>query len=114
MPVLLVTGGGKGIGAATARLAIERGYRVCISYRRDAPADIDGAVAIRADSSVETDVVRLFQEIDQHVGQVDALVNNAATHETQMLLDQGCQSDPCAIGQRSPSAYEPVASSEYD
>ena len=88
MPVLLVTGGGKGIGAATARLAVERGYRVCISYRGDTAEPIDGVIAIQADSSVEADVARLFKEIDERLGPIDGLVNNAATLETQMRLDQ--------------------------
>ena len=73
--VVLITGGGRGIGAATARLAASRGYAVCVNYRtnRQAAARVVGdiqaaggrAVAIAADVAVEADVVRLFDECDQ-------------------------------------------------
>lgn len=97
-PVMLVTGGGRGIGRATARLASQRGYAVCVNYRNDAEAAgsivdeiVRGggeAIAIQADASVEADVVRLFETLDERLGRIDALVNNAATLETQMRLDQ--------------------------
>jgi NAD(P)-dependent dehydrogenase (short-subunit alcohol dehydrogenase family) len=84
--VALVTGGSRGIGAATARLAASRGYRVVVNYVRDAVAadalvaelSRDGeAIAARADVSVEADVQRLFGDIDRRYGRLDALVNNA-------------------------------------
>lgn len=79
--VMLVTGGGRGIGAATARLAAERGYAVCINYLRDAAAEKlakeIGGIAVAADVSVEADVVRLFETIDAKLGRIGALVNNA-------------------------------------
>ena len=79
--VLLVTGGGRGIGAATARLAAERGYAVCINYLRDTAAEKlakeIGGIAVAADVSVEADVVRLFETIDAKLGRISALVNNA-------------------------------------
>ncbi|MGN6524162.1 MAG: SDR family NAD(P)-dependent oxidoreductase, partial [Actinomycetes bacterium] len=69
-PVLLVTGGGRGIGAATARLGAERGYRVCLTYREDADsaqqvvdqiaAGGGRAEAIRADVRDESDVIAAF------------------------------------------------------
>jgi len=91
--VLIVTGGGRGIGAATARLAAERGYTVCVNYLRDrraaeAVASICGnGIAVQADISVEAEVVALFEEVDRRLGRVTALVNNAATLEHQMRLD---------------------------
>jgi NAD(P)-dependent dehydrogenase (short-subunit alcohol dehydrogenase family) len=95
--VLLVTGGGRGIGAATARLAAARGYAVCVNYQRNHEAagrvvqDIEAAgghaVAVAADVSVEADVVRLFEMVDQQLGRISALVNNAAVLEKQMRLD---------------------------
>ena len=95
---LLVTGGSRGIGAATARLAAQRGFAVCISYLRNttaADAVVGGiiasggrAVAIAADVGIETEVVRLFEEIDTHFGPVTALVNNAGILEQQMRVDQ--------------------------
>jgi len=95
--ILLVTGGSRGIGAATARLAASRGYDVCVNYRRNKDAasrvvsDVEAAgrraVAVAADVSVEADVVRLFGSCDRQLGRLDALVNNAAILETQMRLD---------------------------
>lgn len=95
--ILLVTGGGRGIGAATARMAAARGYDVCVNYRanKDAAskvaADVQAAgrraVAVPADVSIESDVVRLFETCDRELGRVDALVNNAAILERQMRLD---------------------------
>ena len=94
--VLLITGGSRGIGAETARLAARRGYAVCINYRsrqteaealvselRAAGAD---AVAVQADVSVESEVVRLFTAVDDF-GTLRALVNNAGTLESQCRLE---------------------------
>jgi NAD(P)-dependent dehydrogenase (short-subunit alcohol dehydrogenase family) len=82
-PVVLVTGGSRGIGAATARLAAQRGYAVAISYRTDAAAadevvrDLPGpAIALPADVADESDVARLFAAVDEF-GPLRALVNNA-------------------------------------
>ena len=95
--VLLITGGSRGIGAATARLAAARGYDVCVNYRRNRDA-ADGvvneiqaagarALAVAADVSIEDDVRRLFDVCDTSFGRLDALVNNAGILETQMRLD---------------------------
>ena len=85
--VMIVTGGSRGIGAATARLAAKQGYAVCISYVRDrAAADAlkaeierskGQALAVRADVAVEADILNLFQQTDRALGRVTALVNNA-------------------------------------
>jgi NAD(P)-dependent dehydrogenase (short-subunit alcohol dehydrogenase family) len=95
--ILLVTGGSRGIGAATARLAAARGYDVCVNYRSNKEAasrvvsDVEAAgrraVAVAADVAVEADVVRLFEASDRQLGRLDALVNNAAILDTQMRLD---------------------------
>jgi NAD(P)-dependent dehydrogenase (short-subunit alcohol dehydrogenase family) len=95
--ILLVTGGSRGIGAATARLAAARGYDVCINFRSNKDAasrvvtDVEAAgrraIAVAADVAVEADVVRLFEACDRGLGRVDALVNNAAILEKQMRLD---------------------------
>jgi NAD(P)-dependent dehydrogenase (short-subunit alcohol dehydrogenase family) len=85
--VMIVTGGGRGIGAATARLAARKGYAVCVNYLRDRDAaeavvheirSADGrAIAVAGDVSLETDVLKLFQESDRSLGRLTALVNNA-------------------------------------
>jgi NAD(P)-dependent dehydrogenase (short-subunit alcohol dehydrogenase family) len=96
--VLLVTGGGRGIGAAVAKLAGARGFDVCISYlenRRAAEATVaeiaargGRALAVAADVASEADVVRLFGELDRELGPISALVNNAGVLERQMRVDQ--------------------------
>ncbi|QNN46061.1 SDR family oxidoreductase [Thermomonas brevis] len=96
-PVLIVTGGSRGIGAATARLGAERGYAVCVNYltaAREADALVAGiaraggrAMAVRADVSVEADVLALFDAADR-MGRLAGLVNNAGVLERQgTLLD---------------------------
>jgi NAD(P)-dependent dehydrogenase (short-subunit alcohol dehydrogenase family) len=85
--VLLITGAGRGIGAATARLAAERGYAVCINYLRDREAaealrkELEShgtqAIAVPGDVSSEADVARIFEATDRGLGRLSALVNNA-------------------------------------
>jgi NAD(P)-dependent dehydrogenase (short-subunit alcohol dehydrogenase family) len=95
-PILLVTGGSRGIGAATARLAAARGYAVCLSYRSNAAAagtvvaDIEraggDAFAVQADVASEADVLRLFAAADARPGRLAVLVNNAGILERQTTL----------------------------
>lgn len=95
--VLMITGGGRGIGAATARLAARRGYAVCVNFLRNrAAADgvaqeiRDGggrAIALAGDVAVEKDVVDLFQECDRALGPLTALVNNAGIVERQSRVE---------------------------
>ena len=95
--VVLVTGGGRGIGAATALLAARRGYAVAVNYLRDADAadevvarivaDGGDAVALQADVAVEAQVAGLFARVDARFGRLDALVSNAGVLETQMRLE---------------------------
>jgi len=94
---VLVTGGSRGIGAATARLAAERGYAVCVNYRTNqaaADAVVAGiaaaggaALAVGADVASEPDVVRLFEAVDRRLGRLDALVNNAGILERQTRVE---------------------------
>ncbi|WP_258129900.1 SDR family oxidoreductase [Achromobacter anxifer] len=96
--IMLVTGGGRGIGAAVARLAARRGYAVGVNYRSDADAanavvaDIvrggGRAVALQADVSQEDQVLRMYGELDRQLGRIDALVNNAGILERQMRVDE--------------------------
>jgi NAD(P)-dependent dehydrogenase (short-subunit alcohol dehydrogenase family) len=95
--VAIVTGGSRGIGAATARLAAARGYAVCVSYRERkdaADAVVEAiragggrAIAVGGDVAVEADVARLFETCARELGPPSALVNNAAVLETQARVE---------------------------
>ncbi len=96
-PVILITGGSRGVGAATARLAAAQGYDVAISYVSneaaaeavvaDVRAEGRRALAVRADSAEPEQVVRLFAAIDQEFGRLDVLVNNAAIIARQSRVE---------------------------
>ena len=85
--VMVITGSSRGIGAATARLAARAGYAVCVNYLHNAKAagevvdDIVSAggeaIAVHGDMSVEADIIRLFRTVDQDLGRLAVLVNNA-------------------------------------
>lgn len=95
--VILITGGSRGIGAATARLAAERGYAVAVNYHSNrgaadavvAAIEASGgkAIAVAADVASESDVVRLFATVDERFGPITALVNNAGILEHQMRVE---------------------------
>lgn len=95
--VLIVTGGSRGIGAATARLAAAEGYAVGISYLNNRAAahgvvnDIveagGEATAVAADVGIESEVVALFERVEASLGAVTALVNNAGILERQMRVE---------------------------
>ncbi|HWW99921.1 SDR family oxidoreductase [Collimonas sp.] len=96
--VMIITGSSRGIGAATALLAAERGYAVCVNYvhnRSAAEAVVaairDGggeALAVAGDVAAEADVMALFQTVDSQLGKVTALVNNAGILERQMRVEE--------------------------
>jgi len=95
--VLIVTGGGRGIGAATSTLAAERGYAVCVNFRTNRTAaervvsEIQTAggkaLAVAADVALEADVIRLFATVDVELGPLTALVNNAGILEKQTRVE---------------------------
>lgn len=95
--VLVITGGSRGIGAATALLAADRGYTVCINYKKNqmAAEEVVGkikanggkAIAVAADVSLESDVKTLFEVVDEQLGPISALVNNAGILEKQMRVE---------------------------
>ena len=94
--VVLITGGGRGIGAATARLAHQKGWSVCINYRNNNAAaekmvdeinESGGvAVSVQADVSTEEGVISLFDAVDDEFGRVHALINNAGVIAPQSPL----------------------------
>lgn len=87
-PVMLITGASRGIGAATARLAAQQGYALAINYRQNhqAAAQLHSELQqlgarvelFCADISTEAEILRLFNEIDERLGPLKVLVNNAA------------------------------------
>ena len=95
--IMIVTGGSRGIGAATALLAAQRGYAVCVNYLLNRKAADEmvrkieqigrEAIAVAADVASEQDVVRLFETVDRELGRVTALVNNAGILERQTRLE---------------------------
>lgn len=96
-PVILITGGSRGVGAATARLAAAQGYDVAISYvaneaaAQAVVADVRAlgrrALAVRADSADPDQITGLFNAIDREFGRLDVLVNNAAIIARQSRLE---------------------------
>ena len=96
-PVVLITGGSRGIGAATALAAARAGYAVAVNFHRNAAAaqavvdEIEAqggqALALQADVIQEDDVLALFAAIDTTWGRLDALVNNAG------IVDVSCRVD---------------------
>lgn len=96
-PLILITGGSRGIGAATARLAAAQGYDVALSFvsnesaARAVAADVEAlgrqALALRADSADPGQVAQMFAAIDQRFGRIDVLVNNAGMLAPQSRLE---------------------------
>ncbi len=96
--VLLVTGGGRGIGAATCRLAAEAGYRVAVNFAANeavAAALVQTiesaggeAFAIRGDVGNEADVLKMFEAVDRRFGPLNALVNNAGVVDRKSRVDE--------------------------
>ena len=97
-PVTIVTGASRGIGAATARLAAQRGHAVCVNYRSDAAAaqrvvdEILGAggaaIAMQGNVAVEAEVVRMFDAARDRLGAITGVVINAGILEQSMRLDE--------------------------
>src|SRR5215217_822173 len=94
--VILITGGSRGIGAATALLAAEKGYVVAVNYLKSKEAAENiaqkiksnggNAIAIGGDVANEEDVLLLFKETEEKLGTITALVNNAGIVQLQSLL----------------------------
>ena len=98
MPTLLITGGSRGIGAATARMAADQGYDVALTYKSNkveadkVAADIRAkgrrALTIQADAAREDDAIRTFAEVKKEFGALDVLVYNAGVSGKEYRLDQ--------------------------
>ena len=96
--IMLVTGGSRGIGAATALMAAQRGYWVAVNYTRDAQsagevvAKIKAAggraIAIKADVAIEDDVMSMFATVDRELGPLTSLVNNAGVVDVVARVSQ--------------------------
>ena len=96
--VLLVTGGGRGIGAATARQAAQAGWAVAVNYAANALAADEVVRAIRAaggralavqgDVADEAQVLRMFETVDAKLGRLNGLVNNAGVVDVTARLDE--------------------------
>jgi NAD(P)-dependent dehydrogenase (short-subunit alcohol dehydrogenase family) len=96
--ILLVTGGSRGIGAATCLLAAAQGYAVAVNYTRqaEAAAQVVGAIqaqggraiAVQGDVAQEADVLAMFQAVDAQLGRLTALVNNAGVVDMAASVDQ--------------------------
>jgi NAD(P)-dependent dehydrogenase (short-subunit alcohol dehydrogenase family) len=74
---VLITGGGRGIGAATVRLFAAKGWRVAFTWTTRQPAPGEGTSAYRCDVRNEANVTTLFRQVAADFGRIDALVNNA-------------------------------------
>ena len=96
--VLVVTGASRGIGAATAKLAADQGYDVCVNYtasqeKAEAVADHirskgKRAITVQADVGSEADIVRLFKTVDDELGPLTAFFNNAGVIDLAARVDE--------------------------
>ena len=96
--VLLVTGGGRGIGAATARLAAQQGWAVAVNYTANSLAADEvvrairagggRAMSVQADVADEAQVLAMFARIDAQFGRLGGLVNNAGVVDVSARVDE--------------------------
>ena len=96
--VLLVTGGSRGIGAATALLAAQQGWTVAVNYTANSLAADEvvraihasggTAITVQADVAEEAQVLKMFEEVDTRLGRLTGLVNNAGVVDVTARVDQ--------------------------
>ena len=99
--VLIITGGSRGIGAATALLAAREGYAVAVNYAANSLAADEvvrqirssggTALTVQADVAVEADVLAMFKKVDAKLGRLTALVNNAG------VVDMTCRVESMSL-----------------
>ena len=99
---VLVTGGNRGIGLATARALAEQGHRVAVTYRSSPPDDL---LAVQCDVTSAADVDRAFGEVEAAQGPVDVLVSNAGTTDDQLLLRMSEESFTAVVDANLTGAY---------
>ena len=97
-PVLLVTGGSRGIGAATARLAAQAGWAVAVNYTQNSQAadevvrtiraDGGQAISVQADVGDEAQIMAMFAQVDAKLGRLSGLVNNAGIVDLPSRVDE--------------------------
>ena len=97
-PVLLVTGGSRGIGAATARLAARAGWAVAVNYTQNSQAADDvvrairaeggQAISVQADVGEEAQILAMFDQVDAKLGRLSGLVNNAGIVDLPSRVDE--------------------------
>jgi NAD(P)-dependent dehydrogenase (short-subunit alcohol dehydrogenase family) len=97
-PVVLVTGGSRGIGAAVVRLAADRGWSVLINYAVNEAAaraladqvTANGGIAriVRGDTGTEEGIAAIFAAVDREFGRIDGLVNNAGVVDQTARVDE--------------------------
>jgi NAD(P)-dependent dehydrogenase (short-subunit alcohol dehydrogenase family) len=96
-PIVLITGGSRGIGAATALAAAQAGYAVAVNYHRNALAADDvvrhirahggQAITVQADVADEVQILAMFAQVDAKLGRISALVNNAGVVDVAARVD---------------------------
>ena len=96
-PIALITGGSRGIGAATALLAAQRGFAVAVNYTANSLAADEvvrqirsaggAAITVQADVGVESDIMAMFATVDAKLGRITALVNNAGVVDVASRVD---------------------------
>ena len=97
-PTLLITGGSRGIGAATALLAAQKGYAVAVNYTanslaadevvRQIRAQGGNAITVQADVGDEAQIMAMFEKVDAKLGRLTALVNNAGVVDVASRVDE--------------------------
>ena len=92
MKTVLITGGSRGIGAEAVRLFSKNGYKVAFTYKNSREeaallSEHTGALAIRADSAIESEILRAVKEVEEKLGNVEILINNAAVSSFSLITD---------------------------
>jgi len=99
---VLVTGGSRGIGLATARALAEAGHRVAVTHRSGAP---EGLLGVACDVTSAGDVDRAFREVEEAHGPVEVLVSNAGVTDDALLLRMGEESFTRVVDTNLTGAY---------